>query len=404
VVFMRIPVVFGLALAFFSGAFAEVLAQTEPQATRNATRAAVVTAAAPPQRRIDLERVAGDKTIVRGTATVRKVDPSARDTQLRPGEYAVARWKDKPEKVPPVTGQKSEAWSVGFGFIGVNAAGQEIHFRPVIESAGGLSLAPGANGYQGRIFVGLRDNANSAAAYALPQPVSLLVGGQADELMPRQFTIDHTNLPFVEVLVASQDPPDPVEFNLIAAGTTERATISIPVVRPRLDVIPGRSRIQGLGLETATVSVRAVGLTDPEGRVVTVTSDFASVDPVEVRLDGAGVGTTTVRSVSLGSALLNAASPPLAPASTSISFSWPVAFLVASIAGGLLGSALANFKKSGRKKALQVVLLRGILTGILMAALYAIGVNLLPIQPTATAGEVLVFAVAAVGGFIGLKL
>ena len=356
------------------------------------------------EHRIQLKTVAGEKTVVRDGTAVRKVSAASADAQIRSNEYVVARWAEKEEKIAPIATKDGTAWSVGFGFIAVKPDGQEMRFRPIIESVGGLSLSADTNRFQGRIYVGLRDNKNPDAAYALPQPVSLLVGGQAEELQPRQLTIDHTNLPFAEVTIASQDPPDPIGFSLIAAGTSERAIVSLPIVRPRLTVLPGRARIQGLGLETAVISVRAIGLSNPEGRIVTVTSDVASVDPVEVRLDQQGVGTTSVRSVSVGQATINAVSPPLAAGKETIRFSWPLAYFLASVVGGLAGASLAWAQKKGKKKKFQTVVIRGILTGIIVVALYAVGVNVLPIQPTATAGEVLAFAVAAAGGFVGLKI
>ena len=182
----------------------------------------------------------------------------------------------------------------------------------------------------------------------------------------------------MEVNAAYQDPPDAIDLSLIAAGTSERATVRLPVMRPYLELLPGRSQIQGLGLETATISVRAVGLPNPAGRLVTVTSDFASVSPMEVLLNDQGVGTTTIRSVSFGEAAINATSPPLSAAKAPIRFSWPIAFFVASILGGISGAALARIQSAGRKKKLQTVLIRGVLTGIIMVALYAIGVTFCP--------------------------
>jgi hypothetical protein len=113
---------------------------------------------------------------------------------------------------------------------------------------------------------------------------------------------------------------------------------------------------------------------------------------------------TTVRSVSFGKAYIKAESPPLAPAAVPVYFSWPSAFLVTTVLGGILGVALAHLQSPRRKKNFRTVLIRGVLTGIIVGALYAIGVNVLPIHPTATAGEALTFAVAAVAGFVGLKL
>jgi hypothetical protein len=401
----------GATLAIILGGLVSGAVLFSSAQTPNPREASAVTTSNPAirsrtvQRQVDLGTAEGDKTVIQNGRMVRRIDRASSNAVLRPNEFIVARWAQENSEVAPMTSGASEAWSLGFGFIGVTPSGQEIRFRPVIESTGGLALSKNASGFQGRIYVGLRDSNNPSAAYPLPQPISLLVDGQADELVPRQLTIDHTNLPFAEVSIGAQDPPDAIAFSLIAAGTSERATVSLSVVRPRLELIPARTLIQGLGLETAMVSVRAVGLPSPEGRLVTVTSDFASVDPTNVRLDDQGVGTTTVRSVSFGTASIRAASPPLTPATTPIEFSWPVAFLVASVLGGVAGAALARFQRSGsRKKGFQVVLIRGVLTGLIVVALYAIGVNVLPVQPTATAGEVLAFALAAVGGFLGFKI
>jgi hypothetical protein len=94
----------------------------------------------------------------------------------------------------------------------------------------------------------------------------------------------------------------------------------------------------------------------------------------------------------------------LVPAKETIHFSWPVAYFLASVVGGLAGAALAWAQTKGKKRKFQTVVIRGVLTGVIVVALYAVGVNVLPIQPTATAGEVLAFALAATGGFVGLKL
>ena len=360
----------------------------------------------PRPRVVNVGTIQGAKTVIRQGTMVRRVDPIAEDALLRPDELIVARWAAADGETAPTAPGSTKAWSAGFGFIGITREGHEVRFRPIIETVGGLLIAGNASGFRGRIFVGLRDNRDPSAAYSLPLPVSLLVASEADEVAPRQLTMDHTNLPFVEVAVGAQDPPDTVGFSLIAAGTSERASVRLPVIRPRIELSLARSRIQGLGLETAAVTVRAVGLPSPEGRVVAVTSDFASVDPTKVVLDAQGTALTTVRSVSLGEAVINASSPPLAGARERIAFSWPFALLLASILGGIAGAALATVQRSGlpKRRTLVKVAVRGTLTGLIVVALYAIGVNVLPIKPLATAGEVLAFAVAAVGGFVGLKL
>ncbi len=356
-------------------------------------------------RQVDLATVAGDKTVVRRDATIRRVDANTRNATLRSDEYIVARWAAREVEIAPTVSPRSKAWSVGFGFIGIAADGRELRFRPVIESSGGLVVSKDARAFRGLIYVGLRDNRDPASSYKLPQAVSLLVSGEADDVAPRQLSIDHTNLPFAEVAIETSNPPDEIGFSLIAAGTSERATVTLPVSRPHLEISVARGRIQGLGLESTALTVRAVGLASPEGRAVTLTSDFASIEPTEVRLNDQGTASASVRSVSIGSAAIRASSPPLSPASEPVTFSWPIAFFLASIAGGVSGATLARVQKSGlpKKRSLQTVVIRGVLTGVIVVALYAIGVNVLPIKPAANAGEVLAFAVAAVGGFVGLK-
>jgi hypothetical protein len=355
---------------------------------------------------VDLGRVGGPKTVIANSAAVRRIEADERNVALRSDQYIVARWAARDVETTPTMAAKAKAWSIGFGFIGVTPNGDEIRFRPIIETSGGLLVSRDARRFKGLIYVGLRDNKDPAAAYPLPQPISLLVSGQADQLTPRQLTINHTNLPFAEVTVESQDPPDTVEFTLVANGTTERATVSLPVVRPQLVVSPARGRIQGLGLETSTVNVRAVGVANPAGRVVSLSSDLGSLEPSELTLNDQGTASAVMRSVSIGTATIRALSPPLKPAAEPIVFSWPITLVLASVFGGVAGAFLARLQKSGmpKTKSVPTVVVRGTITGVIVVALYAVGVNVLPIHPSANVGEVLAFAVAAAGGFLGLKI
>ena len=45
-----------------------------------------------------------------------------------------------------------------------------------------------------------------------------------------------------------------------------------------------------------------------------------------------------------------------------------------------------------------------LLTGVLIFALYAVGVNVLPVNPTVNVGAVLVFAVSGLGAYLGARL
>jgi hypothetical protein len=356
-------------------------------------------------RDVNVRALAGPKHVL-SRDNVRPVAADVANIRIRPDQYVLARWAAEDLPTTPVRSPDAKAWAVGFGFIGVTAEGQEVRFRPIVETSGGLGYAQDADGFQGQIFVGLVDLKNPAAAYQLPQPVTLLLTGQVDSVAPRQLEIAHTNLPFIEVTLGARDPRDQLELQVLASGTPERARVLIPVIRPRLELAASRQTIGGFGIETADVSVRAVGVSRPAGRVVTLSSDRGDVEPARVTLDEQGTGSARLRSVSVGTAMIEASSPPLAPASAPVQFAWPIAVLVAAIAGGMIGAYLGRVQRSRIRsvRALRSVVLAGLLTGIVVVALYAVGVNVLPIQPTATAGEALAFSLAAVGGYVGLRV
>src|SRR5262249_1833995 len=123
------------------------------QQNRDAISNVRIASGAAVRKQVQVGTVAGEKTVVRGDIGVRKVAATVKETELRANEYIVARWADKEVKIPPIATPSGNAWSVGFGFIGVAPDGREIRFRPVIESAGGLALRD-AGKFQGRIFCG----------------------------------------------------------------------------------------------------------------------------------------------------------------------------------------------------------------------------------------------------------
>lgn len=361
------------------------------------------------QHEVELRELSGAKTLLSAEG-VRAVGEDVQSVAIRPGEYIIAQWAEETESSTPVLTTDGEAWELPYGFIGVTRAGREVRFRPVVEHSGGLFVSSDASGFGGLIHVGLQDLSNPPEAYDLESPIDLLVSAAAEEVSPRQLAIRHTGLPFAEVSIQARAPEDSVEVAVRASGTNERATLDLPVVRPQLELSVSRGRIQGFGLETSEVVVRAVGLREPGGRVVTLTSGegtepVGTLDTALVKLDEQGVGSTTIRSLSRGASSVAASSPPLAPARTDITFTWPVAFVVASVLGGVVGAFLGRHQGSekGRRRGLPRVLIVGALTGIVAVVLYAVGVNVLPVQPVATAGEALVFAVAAVAGYVGLR-
>lgn len=91
------------------------------------------------------------------------------------------------------------------------------------------------------------------------------------------------------------------------------------------------------------------------------------------------------------------------PASITIAFAFPLAFLVSAFLGGLIGGIIryVTLKMQHVEKILFMPLLvhvvLGVLAGFVTAVAYAVGINLLNVHPSATIGEALVFVIAALG-------
>jgi hypothetical protein len=362
------------------------------------------------ERQVDLAKLPGTKTVL-SSRGARDVGADVRRAAIRPGEYIVARWANGTRPSTPLVATDGKAWTLEYGFIGVTRDGREVRFRPVVESSGGLFVSSDASAFEGLIHVGLQDLRDPAAAYELPRPINLLISAQAHDVSPRQLAIGHTSLPFADVAIRAREPADSLQVTVQASGTRHRAALSLPVVRPRLELSIARPRIQGFGLETSEVTVRARGLTAPAGRIVTLSSGgrtepVGSLETARVTLDAQGIGGTTIRSASVGTSTVAVSSPPLVPAHATIAFAWPLAFVVAAVLGGVIGAYLGRRRLSHDDKSHGPLYVIGVgaLTGIVAVALYAVGVNVLPVQPVATAGEALVFAIAAVAGYVGLRL
>jgi hypothetical protein len=335
---------------------------------------------------------------------VREVAPSVQTVEIRPDQYVVARWSAADAAVRPMQAASSNAWTAGFGFISLMQDGREVRFRPIIETTGGLQIARDAEGFRGQVFVGLVDLRDPSAAYELPRPVALLLTGEADSVSPQQLQINHTNLPFTEVTVTARDPSDQLELRLVASGTTEQATVLLPVARPRLELSVANPVIHGFGMESVALTVRAVGAGSARGRVASLSVTRGRLDRTRVELDEQGTGTATLRSASVGRAEISASSPPFTDAAAAVRFSWPIAMLVAAIVGGVAG-AVVRRARAGRMRgwgSLGPALVAGLLSGLVVVVLYGVAANVVPGFPTA-AGEGLAFGLAAIGGFLGSR-
>ncbi|HVS12512.1 MAG TPA: hypothetical protein VMV46_01215, partial [Thermoanaerobaculia bacterium] len=277
--------------------------------------------------------------------------------------------------------------------------------QALVEVDGGGMRPQAGGGFLGRIFAAVRDVRRPGESRTLETPIELLVTAEVDEVEPRRISLNQTNR-FSEVSLRATSPRDLVRVRLVPSFDPEGAEIEMPVLRGELRLTISPREIQGLGLETARVTVQAAGLPSSAGLVVALSSDRGSLEADAPTLNPSGIASTTIRSVSLGEATVRAeaAAAGLAPGEAAVHFVFPWLFLAAALVGGVVGSLIrwARTEHAARRSLWVELLVLGVLVGLVVAAAYSIGINLLGLEPKARAGEALVFVLAALGAYFGI--
>ncbi|MBI3983410.1 MAG: hypothetical protein HY337_10900, partial [Gemmatimonadetes bacterium] len=233
---------------------------------------------------------------------------STDSVRLLPGEFVVSRFADSVLTRSDSSG--SITWELPIQLTGIDGDGDLVDLQAaVIVEAGGLRRRPDGL-FAGSILLGMQNARDPSRRHPLGRSIAVLVTANADSVRPEQVGIDHTNLPFQRVQLVAIAPPDTVAVRVRPEFDLRGVDINLPVVRPSLMLAASPQRIQGFGLESAALTVRAVGVTGAEGMVVSLTSDRSAPEPGEVPLSAAGTGSSEIRSSGLGRATVTAASPP----------------------------------------------------------------------------------------------
>jgi hypothetical protein len=205
----------------------------------------------------------------------------------------------------------------------------------------------------------------------------------------------------VELRATAPDPEVQVQVRAADRGLE----LKVPVFKPKAALNVNPKVIQGFGLESAQVHIRAEGLPNPEGRSVTLRSNSGKFISSGLKLDNRGVAHTELRSAGVGPVMVEVNGFPLTSATYDVEFAWPWRFLVFALLGGVLGSA-AHFLQTPTKgrRTNWKPLFAGVLLGLLAAAASAVGVNILTISLPTMGGEVLALVVAALGAWGLVKL
>lgn len=282
----------------------------------------------------------------------------------------------------------------------VSVNGEEVQFKPYIYAGDPLRYEFESSRFHGKFYVGV------AALSEGPQDLSAPVVFQAletDSVTPGKLDVARAGPPFEAMDVDVADANAEVTLRVVTQYSPDVMSVTLPLA-PTTRITPSTTQIQAYGLGTTLVSVTVVGLANPEGRKVMVTATpRGSFEPAEVVLDKFGSASTTLRSDGQGQAALSAVMFGATPIPSAVTFELPTETVIAALIGGLLGAMvrLLPQKRRGASRKFLVGVIVAVLTGFFGFAIYAIGVNLLPFQPTVTKGAILVFALSAVFAYLG---
>lgn len=294
----------------------------------------------------------------------------------------------------------------GYVLYNFDSDGVGIRLRTVWEIAGGGFRIQDALDYATSLFVAVVNVDDPAGSNELDSPVTLLVTAQVDQVEPSSVILTRTG-DFQEVSLIAHDPSNPVMARVKESFAEEGTEFEIPVNKASLRIRAGPSEIQGLGLQVADVVISAEGLPGSQEVTVALSTDRGHLDANSLTLSGTGIGTTSVRSISLGVASILAESPHLESAETTVNFVWPWKYVLAFLLGGLSGGVLRWYRlSSGEKphKTIGIEILVGVLYGLVVAVAWTLGVNLLGIESKVMAGEAVAFVFSALGGYWGIRL
>lgn len=237
------------------------------------------------------------------------------------------------------------------------------------------------------------------------EPIKIEVNSdELSSIKPGSFQIDHLSIPSYNVELVGSHLKDSAKVKVSTVSNPEGYTTYLKV-SPSLDINSNRTTIQGLGIQEIPITVSFIGSGSPDSVKVTFTIEKGTVTPNPLMMRYNESATVHVRSEGMGKSKLTATTNSIPSKTIDLNFIFPIYFLLATILGGLAGSFIKNYSKSGKKKITAKIILVGVVTGIVGAAAYfVLGINLLGFSFTAGFNEIAVFAISALFAFFGISI
>ncbi len=375
---------------------AEELRQFNPQSIE---RIQPQVSTAQPAASSTIRNLALPGSSVTGSAVSRVPLP---DIRIKPTQYLALKSTDPARAVECAGTGSGKCTETPVRFLAMTSQGSPLNLSLVLASSGTLRFDSDSQRFIGNVFVQLRDLDAPGQVKKIGTSIRVAVNADVDDIKPTAMVaIDRTNS-FSDVTLEASAPRDPTVVVLTPERLAEPQKIRFGVTRPTLRVEVGQDSILGYGLETAPVIIHAEG--DAPVGAVTVTSRTGRIGQSSISFDpSTGIATTFIRSRGTGRDTVSASLGPFAPATDSIEYVQPWSWLVAVLLGVGVGVGIRlamRAKQHPPRTGIGFNIAIGCIGGVITAALYALGVNILPLPLPGGFSEVLAFVVSALGGWV----
>jgi hypothetical protein len=249
-------------------------------------------------------------------------------------------------------------WRLPYRIEGLTRSGERIVLEPFVQVVGeGIHREAGRDDFSSTAYIWLRDSLKPERAERLGQEVRLVFGGR---LSATPSIVPFAAIGAIDSVTLASASPDGDSVSLTAllqpAPDTTPHEFRVPVIRPSLAVSVSPKRVQGLGMSFAHVNLTAIGLPDPDGVPIRVTSNDVGVNE-RALLDADGMAVVKIRSGAPGPASFTATPPAnvgfvIDAQDAQTRFVVPVRFGLAILVGAGLG-ALFSSGATDKKKRLQ---------------------------------------------------
>jgi hypothetical protein len=276
---------------------------------------------------------------------------------------------------------------------------QRLEVDVLLVVLAGMHYVQPAGRFEGEVALVAVNRDDARDTSSIGEAFRVIIQATADDIIPREVTITRLGDP-ARVTLAAANPGEPYLVGVLTVLDPEVDTVELPVLRPPLVLTAARPSVQGFGLEKTDIQVRAE---DPKvGAGVTVTLQAkprGDIRPAPVTLDEGGSAVTSLRSEGVGLTKVEAEGKPLGGAVEEVYFAWPWRFAISALLGGLLGAYI-----KGTRRRTVWSFLASCAVGIMVAVLYAVGINAWGWSPDAHFGEALTFGISFLGAYGGKRL